>query len=298
MAEFARLALGTVQFGLPYGLRQPADRVADAEVAAILARAWERGIDLLDTAAAYGEAERVVGANRPPQARFQLVSKTLPLNLPRIGPAEVSSVVDGVRRSLRLLHAERLHGMLAHAATDLLAPGGRLLLDALLRLKGEGVIDRVGVSVYDPEILRRLLELPLDMVQIPCNVFDQRFAEAGLIEAMAARGIEVHARSAFLQGLLLKEPRTIPPHLVVARERVAVFQIAAAARGLSPAAAALAHVARLKGVARIVVGVDSLAMFDANLDAYTAAVECGAAMDFSEFSTATPSIIDPRRWAA
>jgi aryl-alcohol dehydrogenase-like predicted oxidoreductase len=298
MADLARLALGTVQFGLPYGMLRPATRVADGEVAAILGRAWEAGVDLLDTAAAYGDAERVIGALCAPWERFSIVSKTLPLNLPRIDRKDIDRVMARVRESLRLLRIDCLDGLLVHSFDDLTVPGGEDLLAALLELKSEGIVRRLGVSIYDPGSLKALLHLPLDLVQLPCNVFDQRFEQAGLIDELAARGVEVHARSVYLQGLLLKDVAHIPPHLATASENVTRFHEAAAAAELSPAAAALAYVIKLAGVARVIVGVDSLAMLEANLAAYSDAVAFNREMDFSALQVSAPEIIDPRRWVA
>lgn len=297
MADPARLALGTVQFGLPYGLLRPATRVADGEVAAILGRAWEAGIDLLDTAAAYGDAERVIGAMRSPHERFSIVSKTLPLNLPRIEGKDVDRVVARVRESLSLMRADCLDGLLVHSADDLLVPGGEDLLAALQDLKREGIVRRLGVSLYEPDTLRALLHLPLDLVQLPCNIFDQRFEHAGLVDELAARGIEVHARSVYLQGLLLKDASHIPQHLASASESVARLHAAAAAAGLSPAAAALAYVVNLAGVSRVIIGIDSLAMLETNLAAYADAVAFDREMNFPALRVVATEIIDPRRWA-
>ncbi len=296
MTDLAKLALGTVQFGLPYGMLRPATRVADSEVAAILGRAWEAGVDLLDTAAAYGDAERVIGALRAPREKFSIVSKTLPLNLSRIDCKDIDRVMARVRESLRLLQIDRLDGLLVHSVNDLTVPGGDDLLASLLKLKSEGTVRQLGISIYDPDALRALLHLPLDLVQLPCNVFDQRFGQAGLIDELATHGIEVHARSVYLQGLLLKDLAHIPPHLAAASPDVARFREAAAEAELSPAAAALAYVIRLGGVARVIVGVDSLAMLEANLAAYSDAVAFNREMNFSALQVSAPEIIDPRRW--
>lgn len=295
----ARLALGTVQFGLPYGLSKPAARVDDAEVSAILARALAAGIDMLDTAAAYGEAERTVGAARTKDTDFAIITKTLPLNLVRIEASDIARVAARCRESLRLLDVARVDGLLVHAASDLLAPGGDALFAMLDGLKAEGLVGRLGVSVYDPETLAQVLErFPIGLVQLPLNVFDQRFAQSGMLARLHAAGIEVHVRSVFLQGLLLKEPTRLPAHLAGAGAAVSRFQAMAAQAGLSPAAAALAYAIRQAGVARVVIGVDSLAMLEANIAAYATAVHEAANFDFSDLAISSPDIIDPRRWAA
>ena len=184
-----KLALGTVQFGLPYGATNKQGQVGAGEIERILARARAAGIDLLDTAAAYGTSEDVLGASDEARAGFSIVTKTQPLRLESIDAEAVERVVDGVRRSVRRLHVAALDGLLVHHAPDLLAPGGDRLYDALQSLRAEGLVRRLGASVYTVDQLLTLLErYPLEIVQLPMNVLDQAFLQTGTLDRLARGG--------------------------------------------------------------------------------------------------------------
>ena len=100
-----------------------------------------------------------------------------------------------------------VYGLLAHHADDLLVPGGRRVFEEMQRLLEEGLVRKIGVSVYSGQQIDSILELYTpDIVQLPLNLFDQRLLESGHLEKLKRRGVEIHARSVFLQGLLLIEP--------------------------------------------------------------------------------------------
>ena len=292
-----RLALGTVQFGLTYGLYHSGAPLARDEARAVLEAAWRGGIDLLDTGAAYGDAERAIGEARPPHARFAVVSKTPPLRLSAVDSEAAARTADGVRRSLELLRIEALDGLLVHHAPDLLVPGGDGLFRVLEGLRREGLVRRLGVSVYDAATLKAVLDrYPVQIVQLPLNLLDQRFVRDGTVAQLARAGIEVHARSVFLQGVLLADMVQVPAHLAGARQRIARLHAHCAASGMSRAAAALRFVARCAGVSRIVIGVNNAAQLGENLTAFAAATAAGGDFDASDFALEDADIIDPRRW--
>lgn len=295
----ARLALGTAQLGMPYGLARPAAVVSREQAREILSVAWDGGIDLLDTAATYGDSEAVIAAERPAGSSFSIVTKTLPVGAEFVGGADVARVAAGVDESLRRLKLDAVAGLLVHEATDLLAKGGERLFEMLSRLAAEGRVGKVGVSVYDPATLAAVLgRYPLKLVQLPLNVLDQRFAREGWPARLAREGVEVHVRSVFLQGLLLRPEDRFPCGLAKAAAPVMAFRRAAEACGLDATVAALLYAVRQPGVSRIVVGVDSSAALQSNLRAFAAAREWTGSYDFAPFAVEEPDIVDPRRWAA
>jgi aryl-alcohol dehydrogenase-like predicted oxidoreductase len=292
----AKLGLGTVQFGMPYGLAQPQRVVAHDEIAGVLTRAWQAGVDLIDTAAAYGDSESAIGELRPAAAAFTIVTKTLPIRAERISASDVERVVGGVRASAARLRVSALDALLVHESKDLLAEGGEALFTALQSLKRDGLVKRLGVSVYEPAVLDDLIaRFPIELVQLPLNVFDQRFARQGQLLRWAARGIEIHARSVFLQGLLLRDPGNVPAHLARAAAPLTKFRQRAREAGLDPLAAALAFAVQQAGVSRAVIGVDGLAELEANLSAYAQARQRG--MDFATLAVDDPNLTDPRLWS-
>ncbi len=253
-----RLALGTVQFGLAYGVSNSAGRPEEAEVAAILALARSKGTDTLDTAPAYGESEAVLG--RVGTAGFRVISKVpkLPQDLPDVR----AYILDGVRASLSRLGLPRLQGLLLHDPEDLTSARGPLIRDAVLEAQALGLVEKVGLSIYDPARLEAFVKvLPPQIVQAPFNILDQRLVVSGWADRLKALGAEVHVRSAFLQGLLLFSAQTRPAKFAAMPAVWRVWEDWLASTGLTPLEACLRFVAGHRQVDRIVVGVNSAAEF-------------------------------------
>lgn len=289
-APVARLALGTAQFGLHYGISNARGRVPPGEVAAILADARARGIDLLDTAAAYGDAEAVLGAL--PEARsFRVVTKTV-----RLAGHGVAGVVAEARGSLDRLGLRQADALLVHAAGDLLGAESDALWSALGGLRDEGLFARLGISAYradDPAALARRFRPAV--MQVPVSLLDQRLVADGTLARLAAEGVEVHARSVFLQGLVFLEPEQLPPSLAGAGAHLAACRARAGAAGVDLAAAALHYALSRPEVARVVVGVTSLAEWRALAEAAAAPAPD---LDWPAFALDDPAILDPSAWPA
>jgi aryl-alcohol dehydrogenase-like predicted oxidoreductase len=141
-----RLALETVQFGLPYGIANESGQVSRDEVDAIVAHAWDMGLNMLDTAIAYGESEQCLGAIGV--ERWQITSKLPPV--PDAIPDVAAWVREAVAGSLRRLRVAKLYGVLLHRSLQLLGPRGDVLYGALVDLKQEHKVDKIGVSIYGP----------------------------------------------------------------------------------------------------------------------------------------------------
>jgi aryl-alcohol dehydrogenase-like predicted oxidoreductase len=242
-----KLGLGTVQFGQPYGISNRHGQVSPAEAAAILTTARAAGIRLLDTAANYGEAEAVLaGLDR---TGFRVVSKTIGLK------HGLDQVIARARQSATRLKADTL---LVHAAADLRGPDGDALWSALCGLRDEGVFRKIGISVYvadDPAAMAARFQP--DVMQLPFSLLDQRLLLNGTLARLAERGVEIHARSIFLQGLLFLEAlpeklRHAGPHLTRVRARLRDA-------GITPLAGALGFVLSRPEIAFGLVGVTSKA---------------------------------------
>ncbi|SFP77780.1 aldo/keto reductase [Hymenobacter arizonensis] len=261
-ADFiGRLALGTAQFGLAYGINNTAGRPDEVTVAAILQHAHAAGINLLDTAAAYGDSESRLGSwlgapGREPAA-FQVVTKLM------AGPAV--QVRQQLQESQERFGQTHLYGVLFHQFAAFRQHPDAWL--ALQEARAAGTVQRIGLSLYHPEEAEWLLaELPdVDLVQVPFNVLDQRFRP--LLPELQRRGVEVHVRSAFLQGLLLREPATLPPFFATLTDKITRLHAMAAEAGVPTASLLLLFAAFAPGVSRVVIGVDTPANLRDNLAA-------------------------------
>lgn len=286
-ASGPHLALGTVQFGLAYGIAGRDKPVAEDEVREILRRAADAGVTRLDTAAGYGDIENRL-AKLVGQLPFEVVSKVpaIPAGL-RLAEAR-----DFVRSSIRQSHARLgtlLRGLMFHRAEDLADPQGAIVWEAAAEL-GERLRIPVGVSSYGPEVVRTLRRsYPLRMVQIPGNAFDQRAGAA----ASDFSGVEISLRSLFLQGLLLMPEDQAAQRLPAAAGHLARWHAWCQAQDLAPLRAALAIAKGMTGARYCVVGVDDVAQFE-EIAADWYDTEPMAA---PELATSRAAVIDPRCWA-
>ena len=250
----SRLALGTVQFGLRYGVANTSGQVSSGEAAAILQQARAAGIDTLDTAIAYGESEQRLGEIGVEGWRGVSKLPAMPDDY-----ADVAGwVQEAVECSLRRLNIHRLYGLLLHRSQQLLESRGEDLYAALVELKDQGLVGKIGVSIYDPGELDLLWpRFQLDLVQAPFNILDRRLETSGWLARMHQAGTEVHVRSVFLQGLLLMEADHRP-------EKFSRWQLLwdrwdqwLNDQALMPVQACLGFVMSRPEINRIVVGVDN-----------------------------------------
>jgi aryl-alcohol dehydrogenase-like predicted oxidoreductase len=286
-----KLALGSVQFGMPYGVANKGGQVSSGEVADILSVARESSIDLLDTAIAYGDSEACLGEIGT--KGFKIITK-LPA-LPE-GVFDIGVWLDKqIRASLRRLRVDSIYGLLLHQSQQLVGSTSHLMMRALEQLKVEGVVEKIGISIYTPHELDEVIRnYTIDLVQAPLNVVDQRLVTSGWLQRLYDLGIEIHTRSTFLQGLLLI-PRTEIP---VKFERWAhlwdAWHDVLQCNNLAATTACLWYPLNLPQVNRVVVGVDSVVQLR-ELIAVTQSPPI--LMDCSTLACDDESLINPTQWS-
>lgn len=283
-----KLALGTVQFGLDYGVANQGGQVSLQEASDILALARKHQIDTLDTAIAYGTSENVLGEIGT--AQWRVVSK-----LPEM-PENVAVdrwVQEQVEGSLSRLRCEQLYAVMLHRPEQLSGPQGAELADALRALKAQGRVKKIGVSIYQPEELGPILQkLDLDIIQAPLNIIDRRLQSSGWLSKLKAADVEVHVRSAFLQGLLLMDKAQRPQKFERWDTLWETWDAWLAQHGLTPLQACLGFLNACEGVDRIVVGVDSRQQLTEILNADT----CSLPSVPEALSSGDVDLINPAHW--
>jgi aryl-alcohol dehydrogenase-like predicted oxidoreductase len=288
---FQQLGLGTVQWGGDYGVSNAAGRTPPAEVARILAAAGQLGIRVLDTAALYGQSEQVLGQHD--LDAFQIVTKTLRVDRAVIGNDDGECMRAMFEESLAKLRCASVYGLLIHNADDLLAQGGEILVRCLERLKSEGKVRKIGVSIYSGEQVAPLLaRFTPDLVQVPISVLDQRLVHGGQLDLLKSHGVEIHARSVFLQGLLLMDPASTPPYFEPLRPLLRRWHAAARDAQMTPSQAALAFVRTLPQIDCVLVGVESARQLEQCASDFAR----GAAFDAAALACTEPAFINPSMW--
>lgn len=281
------LALGTVQFGMEYGVAGRGAVVPEAEVREILEHAYRWGVRLLDTAPVYGDIEERLAALIG-DADFSIVSK-IPASPAGREADPARMVTESVERSARRL-GPRLTTVLFHNDDDLLGPHGPALWEAADAVtRSHGI--RLGVSCYEPRAIAPIrARFPIAVAQVPGNALDQRLRDASTVGMLD--GIEIHLRSVFLQGLLLMPAGPASERVAAAARPLASWHRWCAERELPPLRAALSIAKSLPGVRYCVIGVDRLSQLAEIVAAWERAMPVSA----PDLAADALEAIDPRRW--
>lgn len=275
--------LGSANFAQGYGLLENNLPISDIEQ--LLSLAHDEGIKLVDTSPSYGDSEKILGDLA--DGRFEFITKFSNFDAENL---ELEEKIDG---SLARLKTTHLHAMLFHRSSDLLGSNGKKLLRKALELKESGIITNVGVSIYDPAELDSISEIDfLDIVQGPLNVFDQRIIATGWASKMESLGIQFHARSIFLQGMLLLAPGDIPDKMRKFESSWLAYHDWMSSKGLEGAEAPCSFIKDKTQVSAAVVGVNSTGQLREIMSAF----EHTEKYDGTELRTNDLNLIDPRNW--
>ena len=284
-----RIVLGGAQLGLPYGILNGGETLSREEVARILDTAVDHGIDSIDTAIAYGQSESIIGETS--QNRFNIISKLPPL------PVDISNVSEWVHSqvqgSLSRLKCTSLDALLLHRPQDLTGAQGAELYAAIGSLMAEKIIHRFGVSIYSPNDLEGIIgTFDIHIVQAPLNVFDRRIL--GVTDQLSALNIEVHARSVFLQGVLIANPKDRPQRFEPWSEHFALFDEWVRSSGVSAMACCIGFALQQPGIAKLVIGTTSAESLDEIMNSIPNSV-----LEVpTHLQSSVEQLIDPRFWNA
>lgn len=251
-----KLALGTAQIGLDYGVANTQGKVSPEEARRILDVARSAGITMLDTAVAYGDSEARLG-------EIGITGCDVISKLPAL-PDEVTDVGGWARgfvtQSLAHLKIDRLYGVLLHRPLQLLEPRGAELYAALQDLKAEGLVGKTGGSIHVVSDLEGLYEAyHLDLVQTPFNLFDTRLITSGWMQRLKRGGTELHVRSIFLQGVLLYPPGRRPERFSRWADHFSAYDAWMRSHGRTAVEACVTYALSFPEIDKVVVGVDSAA---------------------------------------
>jgi aryl-alcohol dehydrogenase-like predicted oxidoreductase len=250
-----KIALGTAQFGLPYGINNQNGALENEEIKKIFELAHQNGVQLLDTAPVYGDAEEKIA--KFSEDRFKIITK-LPARA--AGVAYSSDwLTETIDASMTRLKTTRLEGILLHKPADLLQKDGDSFFADLQKLKQEGRIGKIGISIYTPSELDTLFQTyHFDIVQAPFNILDRRMIDSGWLKRLAGEGTEVHVRSVFLQGLLLIPSADRPLKFARWASLWEKYDTWLAENGLTPLEACIRYALSFPEINNVIVGIDSL----------------------------------------
>lgn len=248
-----KIVLGTVQFGLQYGVNS-AGRPSEEAVKGILSEAAKGGITTLDTSSAYGNSEEILGESIISDEDFKIVSKYPKGEIP---------VAEMFKGSLNRLKVKQLYGYLLHHFE--VYKNNAKVWDEFVALKESGKVQKIGFSLYSPEELEIILDKksPFDLIQVPFNIFDKNFLP--LMKEVHEKGVEIHVRSTFLQGLFFKDRNALPNKLIPLKKYLLQLDEFSKYSGLSISEIALNYNLQNPYIDGVLIGVDNVEQLKMNL---------------------------------
>ena len=285
----SKLVIGTAQFGINYGIANSLGQVKSEEAKKILDYALSEDINYIDTAASYGESEKVLGSNDV--NRFKIITK-----IPKI-PYDQTNVYDwlepSVLDSLNRLNVKSIHALLLHSPEDLLGLHGLTIYKGLRELKSKGIVKKIGVSVYSIDEIEVITDkYDVDIIQCPLNLIDRSLIESGWHKRLKKLGIEIHVRSIFMQGLLLMKKDLIPNSLSKWNYIWNKWHSWIDKENINPLDACIAFVSSIDEIDKIIVGVDSFKHIEEIAQSY----KLKQVGEFPDISSNDVDLINPSLW--
>ena len=295
-----KLCLGTVQFGLDYGIRGQKKPSLDDAIK-ILDYAVHNGIDNIDTAFAYGNAEDVVGEflNKKTISRDKLfiISKFKPNELDDVKPEDYKKIIsENLEKQLKRLHTDYLDSYMFHSSRYAF---DEEKLKAMYEVKQEGKIRHCGVSVYYPEEAKICIESPyVYFIQLPSSIFDQRMKKEGIFDFALQNGsTQIHSRSAFIQGLILMNEDEIPVFLSDAKPIIKKIDTLCKKYEISRIKLALLYVKQFNAISHLVFGVDNIEQLKENINIFKENFSTDILKEIGkEFENIKADIMMPSLW--
>ena len=246
--------LGTVQFGMNYGV-QNNGRPNLELVFNILDEAISNGVFCFDTAMAYGNAEQILGK--------YIYDRNLNKDYIKIitkgkSQSDLQIIIDNIKNSIENMHIEKLYGFLFHDSSVVYSKDS---MDSLNRIKSNGYVENIGVSIYTPEEALKALEYDIDIIQVPYNLFDSRLDKVSFFEKAKEKSIEIYARSSLLQGLALMDYNKLPSNVLFAKDYLIKFDNLCKKYNVDRLNAAVNYVSSNDLIDYIVFGTDNLKQF-------------------------------------
>lgn len=287
-----KIGLGSAQWGSVYGVSNlEKNQVNSDEISNILSYSRSIDLKLIDTAPTYGNVEKILSKQN--LNHFNIITKTPKLSKEEINKNNLELINSTLNNSLNLLQQKSFYAILVHNSLDLLLDGGRYISDILNKLKQRGLVKKIGVSVYNSENLIKICEiLDPDIVQLPINVLDQRFIIDGSLKFLKKNKIEIHARSIYLQGLLLMDSHLLNPYFYSWRNTLNRWHQECKNQNFTPLDAALDYVIKIKEIDYCILGIQN----EYQLKEIISSLKNNTNFDASNLASSDNNFINPSNW--
>ena len=285
----SKISLGTAQFGLPYGVANQGGQLSLLQSKDIVNLARHSGIDKIDTAIAYGNCEEVLG--KIGVANWNIITK-IPEEKIEIDDTNIW-MKQQIEGSIGRLGVPTLYAVMMHSTKMLSSDNGIKYWNTLEELKDQGVIEKIGFSIYDPsELDSHYNNYHPDIIQAPYNVIDNRLEASGWLQKLSDDSVEIHARSIFLQGLLLMRQDQRPAYFKKWDKLLCNWDSWLVSENLTALEAALWFALKDNRITNVVVGVDSEEQLQEIIDISEKKLE----VKLPDFTSLDIKLINPSEW--
>ncbi len=253
-----RIGIGSAQFGQKYGINSK-EKIKPKEIKKIFKYLYLKNKKCyIDTSPTYGNAETLIGKNLNKKNKFRIITKTISSKSRNINNKFVKNLENSFFLSLKRLKQKKVYGLLVHNVNDLLKKNSNLLYNQLLILKKKKLVNKIGISVYNRKDIQRVLsKYKFDIIQLPCNILDQRLIKDGTLNKLKKQKIELHARSIFLQGLLFSDRKKIQKKFNGIIKNIDLLNNRLNTANISIQEAAISFIKNLKKFNAIIIGIDN-----------------------------------------
>lgn len=283
---YNKLILGTVQFGLTYGINNTKGKPTEKEVFEIFDMARSCQIDTLDTAEEYGDAINIIGNyHRQKGFAFNVISKFR---------NKETDIYSQIENTVKNLHISKLDTLLFHSFSDYYKTG---ITKELKKLKENDLLDNIGISIYTNEELAIVVEDPeITVIQLPYNLLDNHNQRGNLLLRAKAKGKKVHTRSVFLQGLFFMEEHKLPARLLPLKIYLQQIKDLCIIYNISISQLALNYVLYTNYIDKIIIGVDNKNQLMENLQMASLDFDCSVFKEVNNIQVSQPELLNPAKW--
>jgi aryl-alcohol dehydrogenase-like predicted oxidoreductase len=288
----SKLILGTVQFGLRYGINNTIGKMSEDQVFELLEIAYDLGVRTLDTAEAYGNAHSVISNfHKQSKKRFNIISKYSSSNFDY--PIDL---VERIQVHCSNFNVNYLEGYMFHSYNDfkMNINNDPNVLD---NIKNSGLVKKIGVSVYSNDEIEDLLNFKnINLIQLPFNLFDNEYQRKEILEKAKKRNIEIHTRSVFLQGLFFKDINTLTNSLLPLKNNLVELSLILKNYNISMESLALNYPLNKTYIDKVLIGVDSLQQLKNNIKATGNFCDTSIFRKVDSIKVENTELLNPSNW--
>lgn len=303
--RISKLTLGTVQLGLNYGIANIKGKPDFKTSLEILNYSWNNGINAFDTALTYGNSEEIIGVFINSLVKENMENIVIISKLPKIEIKNELSfdilykyIKEKVNQSLGNLNINSIPIFLLHHAEDIYLKDG-LVIECLKQIKEEGLIQKIGISIYDSKEAEASLKFKeIEVIQLPINLFDLKLIKTGLLNKLKKRDFMIFARSIFLQGLFFLSPNHLPKDLKIAEKYLHILHKISKDYQIEIADLAALFVRDIPEISSLVIGAESIDQVKNNIEILKkkALLSEIRRIILEEFSNVPENVTNPFLW--